>query len=446
MEGQTYADQRPNPRAFGGVEDSQGTKIRFLESAALADLADPIQTQRGRNSGDAAMIQRQAFAAEERGGEALPPLSSGELYSQLRYRPSVTRGSNRKNMPEGAEIETIGIDWMRWSGPSEQVEHVRRYLSDTLDLSREEWQHHMPGFWFYAERYSHPYGVNICFTSEKEGRNCEHCTIELTGDAIQRAGVITALEVNRDLAGRGFAATRFDVYVDWEGEDIQLIEEVHGACNHGHLCMLRSWSVQESTGDSARSGYTVYLGSRQSDVLYRFYDKGLEQGGGKSGVWIRAELELKKERSRALALELAQLDNGYQGWEALAAGVWAGHVDFREGSKQQRRSSRRQCDFWKRLIEDIESIRYRVTRTKTDMDRHREWLRRCVFPLLQAVSKRTDLDMCQMWDELAADVEPMVDADTRPLVWEYVQYLRTDGIVKVPDFNVLDIDQGDGDD
>lgn len=45
-------------------------------------------------------------------------------------------------------------------------------------------------------------------------------------------------------------------------------------------------------GDPDRSGLTVYIGSRSSGRLFRFYEKG-RQLGDKQSPWVRAEIELR---------------------------------------------------------------------------------------------------------------------------------------------------------
>lgn len=55
------------------------------------------------------------------------------------------------------------------------------------------------------------------------------------------------------------------------------------------------------------SGWTVYVGSRQSEKFMRVYDKGIEQGE-KTGDYVRVELECKGEVAHAVGWEFPNMD------------------------------------------------------------------------------------------------------------------------------------------
>ena len=96
--------------------------------------------------------------------------------------------------------------------------------------------------------------------------------------------------------------TRLDLAIDDKNEpyfmlpELQLILEMQR-----FVSKFRSWRlVKDSTTSGDLVGATLYLGSRQSDIMLRIYDKQLEQiaKGVKDAdavPWIRWELELKNE-------------------------------------------------------------------------------------------------------------------------------------------------------
>lgn len=350
-----------------------------------------------------------------------PPLWVTDPQSPATGSPVSNTGDRTYN---GQPATTVGLDWLHLSGPSQHLQTVLRICRQVFGLQRDEWADG-PGLMFYKDTYRHPLGLVLCYTRDPSERNGQHCTLSIPGTAFPVLGIEHVLVLNTELHGCGFRGTRVDLRMDWHGEGLTLIEEMTAACRAGHLARLRSWEPKEAYGREGRTAYGCNLGKRESPVFYRAYDKGLEQGDRKEGEWVRLELELKGDRAATFMLDLAKMaGSGYFEWDKLTAGVLFGHVDFREGDKQQRISTRRQCGFWRDLVANIETVTYLPERTKTTMDKHWAWLQRCVLPCLDAVMQNAGLDPEQLWDLLSDGLEPMVDAMLRPVVYEYVQHFK----------------------
>jgi len=89
--------------------------------------------------------------------------------------------------------------------------------------------------------------------------------------------------------------TRIDLASDFHQCDARTVSAdiIHGM-NEG-LVRKRSWTEMTNSSD----GYTMYFGSRRSDVMLRCYDKGA-QLDLKPFEICRTEFEIKKNKSRAL--------------------------------------------------------------------------------------------------------------------------------------------------
>lgn len=111
-------------------------------------------------------------------------------------------------------------------------------------------------------------------------------------------------------------------------------------------------------------GVTCYLGSRQSDLFGRIYDKGVEEGSDPPGTRWRFELELHRGVATWTAHELAMLDDT----DAAAAQ----HVSYQMGQ-------------WGVILPTgpLSSLPLKSVIRKSDRARQLAWLRDGVAPSIQ---------------------------------------------------------------
>lgn len=108
----------------------------------------------------------------------------------------------------------------------------------------------------------------------------------------------------------GARFTRLDVALDLLDCPEAQVSDLLAAMRDGKAKTSgKTWSLIEGS-KKGRRGFTLYVGSRQSEKFLRVYDKGAEQGVKRS--WIRAELECKGDYAQAIAarLEAEGLDFG----------------------------------------------------------------------------------------------------------------------------------------
>lgn len=152
--------------------------------------------------------------------------------------------------------------------------------------------------------------------------------------------------------------TRLDLaYDDHIGIlDIHRIES--DARDRNLVCKARkvrcTWS---DDWDEDIQGITVEIGSRKSDVLTRIYDKAAERGFDHSRHWIRVELQLRKDRALAAAMQI--LEYGHVG--CVAAGILRNYCTFRTPSSDSNRCRWPIAPYWDKLLLDMEKIRIVLT-------------------------------------------------------------------------------------
>ena len=99
-------------------------------------------------------------------------------------------------------------------------------------------------------------------------------------------------------------------------------------------------------------GMTIEVGSRQSRVLIRIYDKAAERGFDHTKHWIRVEVQLREQRAMAAVAELVQ--NQHVG--KTAAGIVRNYCTFRIPSGDTNKSRWPIADYWDKLLMDMDRI------------------------------------------------------------------------------------------
>lgn len=100
-------------------------------------------------------------------------------------------------------------------------------------------------------------------------------------------------------------------------------------------------------------GMTVEVGSRQSKVLIRIYDKAAERGFDHNRHWIRVEVQLRELRALAAVAELIQKHHIGK----TAAGIVRNYCTFRIPTGDTNKSRWPIADYWDKLLLDMERIK-----------------------------------------------------------------------------------------
>lgn len=183
--------------------------------------------------------------------------------------------------------------------------------------------------------------------------------------------------------------TRLDLAVDDTEKVFYTVGQLEGIlCFGDFVSKFRHWqSIQKKSISGKLEGYTIYLGSRSSDVMLRVYDKQLEQNGKRGDSeepimyeWVRWELELKGERAQLAAKSM--IDGISVG--ALCIGVLSNYfrVIVRDDSNKSRCSTDPK---WQRFIDGIQALRLYVHHDEKSLDDKKAWILRQVAPTLTGI-------------------------------------------------------------
>ena len=98
-------------------------------------------------------------------------------------------------------------------------------------------------------------------------------------------------------------------------------------------------------------GLTIEIGSRQSDVLIRIYDKAAERGF-RDRHWIRVEIQLRHDRAHHAAQKIFQRDRV----GLIASGILNNYLSYRDPTTDQNKSRWPVASYWQKVVLDMEKI------------------------------------------------------------------------------------------
>ncbi len=183
--------------------------------------------------------------------------------------------------------------------------------------------------------------------------------------------------------------TRVDLAVDDHGAKYFTVEDVRSYLDRKEVVSkFRSFrDTYESTLTGESTGHTLYLGSRQSEVMLRIYDKQLEQNkkiqDEKDKIqesWIRWELELKNERANIAVDKLIQKKElGELVMEVLNNYV---KIVVLDDSNRSRCSA---LPLWEEFVGAVGKLRLFVQQAKKTLKEKKSWLIRQCLPTVAAI-------------------------------------------------------------
>jgi hypothetical protein len=198
-----------------------------------------------------------------------------------------------------------------------------------------------------------------------------------------------------------FRPTRMDIASDDYSKSLSpsvIRDAFESGLNHG----FRTASQIESWSDD---GFTLYLGSKKSDKLVRYYNKEVESGGEVPAY--RFEVVYRDDYAvtfwKFLSLALSSNQENYlreekDYLELLSYSLNA--IDFYSlaGDKD---SEKLYCSWWldfKQSFADLSSVRIVATRVKTALDNSIEWVHKQVETTLASIEyyyQETGRDFCE---------------------------------------------------
>lgn len=179
--------------------------------------------------------------------------------------------------------------------------------------------------------------------------------------------------------------TRFDLAIDDIGCNYYTLPELGDIFRNGlYTSRFKKFKDVYEGGKDFCSGSSIYLGSRQSELMIRIYDKQLEQNSKKHDSilmpWVRWEIELHRDRACAVAAFLV----GGKSLPDTAVGILSNYLRLivKDKSRDSRCSTAQK---WLDFLDGIGKVRICQPMEEKTIDDKREWVMRQVAPTLSAI-------------------------------------------------------------
>ncbi|MEG3881603.1 replication initiation factor domain-containing protein [Microcoleus sp. herbarium7] len=318
----------------------------------------------------------------------LPKLSTNT--SHLNTDPASNTGSNSQTKllsSVGDEVQkglNVHIDWIsgtiRYTTPDRRdafLEFIEGFIGQ--NLFREVGKPWVCGITFSNSATS--VGGIRCGWNEPDGDSDQlgHLIVSIPGAVLSR---MEGRDVWRMLSGMtnvwGFAATRIDIALD-DYSKTASCDQVRSAAESGFGIGFKTGNTVKNFGNE---GFTVYMGSPQSDKRMVYYNKEVESEGELN--CYRWELRLKDDLAKSAVRGYTSIQP--EAFEALSAkylaGCVVGAIDFCDRSaapKEKNLSRLPRLSWWQILVDQVGvEIKHSRARVVKSLDKTLTWVHRQV--------------------------------------------------------------------
>lgn len=214
-----------------------------------------------------------------------------------------------------------------------------------------------------------------------------------------------------------FKATRIDVAADDYSKSLHpsIIKQAYDAgLNHGFRSAseIKNWD---------NDGFTIYLGSRKSDKLGRYYNKAAESGGEIDAY--RFEMVYRDDYAtsfwKILKMILTSNQENYLREDELYRELLSlslNSIDFYSLSGDKD-SEKIYCQWWldfKASFDSVSSVKLTATRVKTTLDNSIDWVHKQVETTLASIEyyfQETGRDFCEWLNNRIESGRSRMDAN-----------------------------------
>lgn len=186
----------------------------------------------------------------------------------------------------------VTIDWLRYSSPNGY--QLINMIPPEMEIDYSEQIQPLPHYTLAYKLY--PSGrIDTNTINTKQGSLATFGGGDLR--ELYANGVNPYYLASYTANKRFLHCSRMDIAIDLKYKNYDP-SDVISAWNDG-MIKTHAREINQVIGydkETARTGNTVYIGSRTSETYLRVYDKGLEQKS--DALWTRIELELKKGKAK----------------------------------------------------------------------------------------------------------------------------------------------------
>lgn len=254
-----------------------------------------------------------------------------------------------ENKPISSE-NLILIDWITFTSKAWSVEQ----LKCEMGLMDQDWTLAEYGRYGYKRREVFN-GVSILYDGRlnEDGEDTMGVCVEVSGQgcrALETYGEIQWIVFLAFLMEEcnEFKITRLDLAYDDHTGVLDKLRLKIDTDEGNYRSKFRTWEIRYGS-----KGFSIYHGSKQSQVMIRIYDKAAERGLLDGTHWIRVEIQLREDNAPGTVR--AYLEN--QNLGATFGGVLATYLVYCEESQDSNKSRWPIADYWNELIKDAQRIR-----------------------------------------------------------------------------------------
>lgn len=341
----------------------------------------------------------------------LTPSSNTGLNSQ-----TVSLGYTNDDEGNATNCISLGVrvDWLQGTIRFEDEQRFIQVINHLLSLCDDRiiWERDKGTFkgiqW--AHRGYSVKGLKVWWNNPSADIALGHALISLPGGLLSTLECRQIWEIAKFLVDVcDFKCTRLDVALD-DFEKRISFDQVRDACEARQYARFGNFlPIRGGNKKRENLGFTVYLGSRQSDKIVRFYDKHAESKGKiKSYRW---EGEYREDRAvKVLNQWLLISDESFERESPkFLAGTVLGTIEFCDRKKEKNVSRMVRLDWWKAFIEVVGcSITHSLKKAATPFDASIRWVMKQVAPTLAMIRKVFGLMSYRGWIE-----EEMLKAEQR---------------------------------
>lgn len=327
----------------------------------------------------------------------------------------------------------LSVDWLSFT-----VKDGMSYLDvvSYFGLHMEDFQIGLNGRYGYKSRIQHSiYPIHVLYDGNddmgvhvdvsgsavgyflnayKEKKTCDMTPFGELSYSVESFDSTVLSDLLKDIMDKG-QLTRLDLAVDDFCCNYYSMEELTNIFNDRlYVSKFKKWKLDLEKGKSGTTGHTIYLGKRVSEIMFRIYDKTLEQNSKKGNEvndnpWVRWEIELHKERACAVALYLISGNT----LSSATIGILANYLRLidRDNERDSRCST---SEKWNSFISSISKLSLYQTSPEKTLEEKKEWLMKQVAPTISAIY-RIDGDLSFIYD-LIDNGSPRISAELRHLI------------------------------
>ena len=327
----------------------------------------------------------------------------------------------------------LSVDWISFT-----IKESMSYLDvvSYFGLRMEDFQTGLNGRYGYKSRIQHSIvpihilydgnddmGVHVDISGSavgyflnayKEKKTCEMTPFGELSYSVESFDSTVLTDLLKDIMDKG-QLTRLDLAVDDLGCRYYSLDELTDIFNSGlYVSKFKKWKLNIEKCNGETTGHTIYLGSRTSEIMFRIYDKKLEQNSKSDcdtidNPWVRWEIELHKDRACAVALYLISGNN----LSNAVIGILANYLRLIERDNE-RNSRCSTSDKWNDFICGISKLSLYQRSPEKTLEEKKEWLIKQVAPTISAIY-RIDGDLSFIYD-LIDNGSSRISAELRHLI------------------------------